>query len=108
MGEVNKMTERMTELLKMSVKHFENCSNPFATEVLAEHDVTSDECYNLSQAIAQAIKFWLEIPKDVKRNLLVKLFIKESDLPDDAKQILLNGLKVKLAHEKVKEDLAKL
>jgi len=60
------MNDRMRELLGVAAKHFKDCSNPFSTEVLVEHNVTADECIDLSQTVASTIQFYLRTPEQIR------------------------------------------
>jgi hypothetical protein len=53
------MKSRTIELLREASKAFEDMRDPFSTEWLCEHDVTADECYDLSMAISSAIDLLL-------------------------------------------------
>jgi hypothetical protein len=53
------MNPRSKKLLRMAAEKFRECSNPFDTDVLVEHDITASECYDLSQSIAHAIDFFV-------------------------------------------------
>jgi len=68
------MNERMRELLEVAAKHFKDASDPFTTEVLVEHNVTADECIDLSQAIAGAIRFYVQTPKRIRTLMSAKTF----------------------------------
>jgi hypothetical protein len=82
----------MRELLRESAKCFANASHPFSTEWLSKHDVTLDECYDLSQAIANAIRVYLDLPKDQRVNLQIKQVVNEADIPKDMKASILAHL----------------
>jgi hypothetical protein len=50
---------RLIFLLEKASKEFENLSSPFNTEWLSKHNVTLDECGDLSEAISLAIDYFL-------------------------------------------------
>lgn len=50
----------MKNLLVDAAKKFRECSSPFYNEWLAEHDVTSDECQELSILIGESIENFVE------------------------------------------------
>jgi len=50
------MNERMKNLLVDAAAKFNECSTPFNNVWLAEHEVTADECGELSRLIAEAIE----------------------------------------------------
>lgn len=47
------------ELLEKAAKAFEEGQNPFASDWLTENNVTSDECFTLSEQISVLIKGYL-------------------------------------------------
>lgn len=53
------MTERMETLLREAARAYEEMRNPFDSEFLIEHQVTSDECSDLALAISVAIDILL-------------------------------------------------
>lgn len=59
----------MKHLLSMSAKYFSDLSNPFDAAVLSEHNVTLDECGDLSEAVAHAIRFYLKTPEKVRSSI---------------------------------------
>jgi hypothetical protein len=76
----------MTRLLLDAAKCFDELSSPFAAEWLADHDVTLDECGDLSELIASAVKLYVALPDDERFAMEVKRIINESDMPDDSKR----------------------
>lgn len=48
--------KRMRYLLEEAADAFADCRSPFETAWLAEHDVSADECFALSEAIAHCIR----------------------------------------------------
>lgn len=78
----------MTQLLLDAAKCFDDLSSPFDGQWLADHDVTLDECGDLSEAIAGAIKLYLYLPKDERLTLELKRAISESDVPEDVKRYM--------------------
>jgi hypothetical protein len=53
------MQSRIFKLLGEASKAFADGRDPFSTEWLSEHDVTLDECQDLSVAISSAIDLLL-------------------------------------------------
>ena len=53
---------RVKELALVFSGYFERASNPFSSEVLLEHNVTADECFSISNYIAEAIRFYSNMP----------------------------------------------
>jgi len=49
-------TNRMEELLKNAITCFEEMRSPFSHSELSKHNVTSDECGDLSEIIARRLK----------------------------------------------------
>ena len=82
----------MTLLLLDSAKCFEEASSPFSTEWLSEHHVTADECFDLSQVIASAIKLYTYLPNDQRLTWELKRVITESELSEDIKRYMIASL----------------
>ncbi len=57
------MTDRMNELLKNAIICFEEVRSPFSHHELSRMDVTSDECFALSELIASRLEGTLPIEK---------------------------------------------
>lgn len=53
------MNQRSDELLAMSADAFAEMRNPFDTESLVQHNVTLDECGDLSDHIAIVLRGYL-------------------------------------------------
>lgn len=86
-------SERMDELLREALKCFEECSSPFYTEWLSEHNVTLDECGDLSLMIANAITVYLALPNFERTAILMEQAIEELSLPPAVKESM--KLKIK-------------
>lgn len=65
------LNDRMQELLKMAADKFEGGSNPFDASVLSEHNVTMDECFDLSEGIATIIRGYLSAPKEIRMRVMM-------------------------------------
>ena len=50
---------RIEELLRAAASTYDEHSDPFNTQWLVDHDVTLDECMELSEQIATSIRVWL-------------------------------------------------
>lgn len=57
---------RIDDLLNEAAEAFEDGRSPFSTEWLREHDVTSTECIDLSDRIANVLQGYLAAPQVVK------------------------------------------
>ncbi len=64
-------TNRMEELLKNAITCFEEMRSPFSHTELSEHNVTSDECGDLSEMIANRLKS--SFPFDEPYTLIIYL-----------------------------------
>jgi hypothetical protein len=95
------MKERMAELLREAAKCFAEASNPFNTEWLSEHSVTADECFDLSQMIANAVSLYVYLPKDTRVSWMIKQVISESGMPDEQKRYMLASIDFKDAMKKI-------
>ena len=82
------MNERMRQLLLGAAKRFGELSSPFEGNWLAENSVTLDECGDLSEAIAAAIKFYVVLPSDERLTFELKRAVSESELPEDIKRYM--------------------
>ncbi len=58
---------RNRKLLENAAKCFEEQRSPFAHGELLKHDVTADECIELSQSIADAIRAYLDAGDRLKQ-----------------------------------------
>jgi len=54
---------RLKKLALIFSGYFERASNPFSAEVLSEHNVTADECCALSTYVAEAVRFYANMPE---------------------------------------------
>lgn len=66
---------RMTELLEMAADKFDDLSNPFDRSVLIEHNITLDECGDLSQGIASIIRMYLASPPELRAKMALSYAI---------------------------------
>jgi len=55
------MTRRQTELLDLAAQALERGEDPFATGFLQEHQVTLDECYDISDLLAVGARMVLAV-----------------------------------------------
>jgi hypothetical protein len=62
---------RQGDLLLAAAAAFDDQRSPFVTEWLAEHEVTADECYDLSLGIATIIRGYLAASPEVKKMVQV-------------------------------------
>lgn len=58
---------RLIFLLEEASKEFENLTSPFHTEWLSKHNVTLDECGDLSGTISAAIDYFLIVLRQGQR-----------------------------------------
>ncbi len=63
--------DRNMELLAKAADAFADGRDPFSTPWLSEHGVTLDECYALSQSIAELIRGYLAAPLSYRTGLLL-------------------------------------
>lgn len=97
------MNERMTLLLLDAAKCFEELSSPFTSEWLSEHHVTLDECGDLSEVIASAIKLYTYLPSDERLTYELKRAISESELPEDIKRYMNASLDFNQSLKRIKK-----
>ena len=71
------MTARMNELLHAAAVEFEHMSSPFAGDWLSDHDVTLNECGDLSESIANAIRVYLETSTRERTRILAMSLFRE-------------------------------
>jgi hypothetical protein len=58
--------DRRVSLLTAAAEAFADGRSPFNGEWLAEHKVTLDECYDLSDSVSHAILNWIRLEGDEK------------------------------------------
>lgn len=81
--------ERWNKVLENAISCFERCESPFSTDELTKMEVTSDECYILSQQIAAAMKLKKRLEKfnpTLHDMLLVEQVIEESKREEEYKK----------------------
>jgi len=66
---------RMTELLEVAADKLDDLSNPFDGSVLREHNITLEECYDLSTGIATIIRCYLASPLELRAKMAVSYAI---------------------------------
>ncbi len=66
---------RMTQLLEMAADKFDDMTNPFDRSVLIEHNITLDECGDLSEGIASIIRMYLASPPELRAKMAVSYAI---------------------------------
>jgi hypothetical protein len=93
----------MTLLLLDAAKCFDELSNPFDAQWLADHSVTLDECGDLSEVIASAIKLYTYLPSDERLAFELKRAISESELPEDIKRYMNASLDFNQSLKRVKK-----
>lgn len=76
---------RMDELLKEAADAFEDGRDPFSTVWLREHDVSSTECVDLGERIADVLRGYLNAPRVVKE--LFPIFAAGEISPAEREQI---------------------
>ena len=57
---------RTQELLREAARALEDMRDPMSTGFLVEHNVTADECFDLSETMALAIRVYLRLLGDVE------------------------------------------
>lgn len=69
---------RREQLLDEAAKEFARLASPFDPTWLYEHNVTLDECGDLSEDVARAIRFYLATPLSLRINAAVREAIVEA------------------------------
>ena len=82
------MTERMNELLKNAIICFNECRSPFSHHELSRMDVTSDECFVLSELIASRLQGTLPIEKPYTVIKYLASLIKIRERTQEAEKIV--------------------
>jgi hypothetical protein len=86
------MKDRMRGLMLNAAKCFDECRNPFETDELSKHNVTADECIDLSTGLGQIIRYVLQLEKFQKDGLAEVHIILKSEavktlLPSELQEI---------------------
>lgn len=63
---------RSDTLLRAAADAFDDLRSPFDRDWLVEHDVTLDECGDLSENVATAIRVWLSLTPQQRAYYTVK------------------------------------
>lgn len=63
--------KRSKELLRKMAEALQDGRDPFTQEWLSEHEVTLDECFNLSDVVALLIKGYLASSKEDQHKILI-------------------------------------
>lgn len=96
------MANRLPALLKKAADAFENGQDPFCGAWLSENEVTSDECFKLSDQISSIIRGYLAMkPVDQMEHLAIGVLYKEA--PD-----IIEGFKNQLKLKRTLEEMKKL
>jgi len=78
-------SERFEELMKNASKCFREERNPFDHSELAAHQVTLDECFDLSAGVANAIDYYLKHRNEAVDERIIEE-VREAVGPDFAKE----------------------
>ncbi len=102
------MSKRMVHLLNVAADKFDEMSNPFDRSVLIEHDVTLDECHDLSTGIANIIRCYISAPPEIRAKMITAYAIKEMGGDVDAcMSVIDRDVAMQRALDKLKEINAK-
>ena len=74
---------RREQLMLEAAQQFDKMSSPFEADWLAQHGVSLNECGDLSEDVARAIRIYLRLPKAERTALALQDAMKESGMPDD-------------------------
>jgi len=67
--------------MKEAADAFAKGSDPFSGDWLAEHEVTLDECFSLSEKIAAVLKGYLASPPEIQQRILMAYAIEGTGIP---------------------------
>ena len=101
------MRQRTKELLTAAAGAFAETRSPFENAWLVEHEVTLDECVNLSDEIARAIRIYVNAPDDVRLRNSFRDTMVESGVHAEVVEHAMDGLRMKQIVSKLKRDGAK-
>lgn len=74
---------RGIELLAAAARAFEDYQDPFCQHWLSLHEVTADECMDLSGHVAESIYAWLALPMEQKAALMAERLLADRQEGDD-------------------------
>jgi len=94
---------RREQLLAEAAKAFDSLSSPFDSQWLSEHEVTLDECGDLSEDVARAIRFYLRTPKDERLGAAVQDAAEEAGLPREIAAGMAASYRMSAATRRLKE-----
>ncbi len=102
------MSKRMIHLLNVAADKFDEISNPFDHSVLVEHNVTLDECHDLSTGIASIIRCYISAPPELRAKMITAYAFKEMGGDVDAcMSVIDRDVAMKRAIAELKEINAK-
>ncbi len=94
---------RQEQLIKAAAIAFDNGSDPFVHEWLLEHEVTADECMDLSSVIGTILQGYLVSPEEVKLSLGFRGAAAASGMPLDVVEAAVASLEMRALTKRLKE-----
>ena len=95
------MTEtRREQLLAWAAECFDKLASPFDGSWLSEHQVTLNECADLSEDVARAIRLYLKVPKAERTARALQDAMEEVGFPSDIAKNAADSLRARtLTHQ---------
>lgn len=94
---------RQEQLLDAAAAAFEDCRDPFSHDWLAEHNVTLDECGDLSGVISTIIYGYLETPPDERGALQLRGACRGAGMPKEVTAGAVASLELRRLTRKLEE-----
>ncbi|KKL03736.1 hypothetical protein LCGC14_2623110 [marine sediment metagenome] len=94
---------RQEQLIKAAAVAFDNGCSPFVHEWLLEHEVTADECMELSSVIGTILQGYLVSPKEVKLSLGFRGAVAAAGMPSEVIEAAVASLEMKAVLKRLKE-----
>lgn len=97
------MSNRKVYLLREAAEAFGEGIDPFHSGWLAEHQVTADECIDLSSNLGVIVLGYLALPDDVKQRVHLLGAAIAAGLPSDVVEAADNHLRLGQLTDQLKE-----
>ena len=94
---------RQEQLIKAAAEAFGDGRDPFVHEWLLEHEVTADECMDLSSVIGTILHGYLASPKQVKHLVVLRGAVTSAGMPKDVVESVVASQELRTLTKRLKE-----